>query len=138
MPGKDYSRSNQPTASIYRADIPARCLFLQKHTSRVCRPPLVTELSQPMFQLLQEPEGAAAWLLSRTEYSDQLLSAAALIVAELREAVLAEAQFTCSAGIAHNKMLAKLASNMHKPAQQTIVPLAAIPELYEDLPLKKL
>lgn len=59
-------------------------------------------------------------------------------MAELRAAVAAETEFSCSAGIAHNKMLAKLASNMHKPAQQTVVPLAAIPELYEELPLKKL
>ncbi len=31
------------------------------------------------------------------------------------------AGFTCSAGIAHNKLLAKLGSAMHKPNQQTVV-----------------
>lgn len=35
---------------------------------------------------------------------DQLLACGALIVAELRTAVLKETQFTCSAGIAHNKV----------------------------------
>lgn len=32
------------------------------------------------------------------------------------------AGFTCSAGIAANKLLAKVGSALHKPNQQTIVP----------------
>lgn len=39
---------------------------------------------------------------------DALLACGALIVAELRAAVLAETQFTCSAGIGHNKVWQKL------------------------------
>jgi len=35
---------------------------------------------------------------------DALLACGALIVAELRAAVLVETQFTCSAGIGHNKV----------------------------------
>jgi nucleotidyltransferase/DNA polymerase involved in DNA repair len=35
-------------------------------------------------------------------------------------------------------MLAKLASGMHKPAQQTIVPSAAVTELLASLPIKKM
>lgn len=35
--------------------------------------------------------------------------------------------YTCSAGIAPTKILAKLASGLHKPRQQTVVAFAAIP-----------
>eukprot|EP00466_Bigelowiella_natans_P018531 jgi/Bigna1/90681/estExt_fgenesh1_pg.C_760077 len=38
---------------------------------------------------------------------DRLLAAGALVVKELRDRVLAETQFTVSAGIGHNKMMAK-------------------------------
>lgn len=42
------------------------------------------------------------------------------------------------AGIAHNKILAKLASGMHKPSQQTVVTLDCVPGLMADLPIPKL
>jgi nucleotidyltransferase/DNA polymerase involved in DNA repair len=49
---------------------------------------------------------AGEWLCQRNaSRDDQLLACGALIVAELRAAVLQETQFTCSAGIAHNKVL---------------------------------
>lgn len=46
--------------------------------------------------------------------------------------------YHCSAGIAHNKILAKLAAGMHKPNQQTILPQASIVHLYETLPINKI
>ncbi|GFQ00847.1 DNA polymerase eta [Phtheirospermum japonicum] len=79
------------------------------------------------------------WFLSRNaDHRDKLLACGALIVAELRLEVLKETEFTCSAGIAHNKMLAKLASGMNKPAQQTIVPFSSVLNLLEPLPIKKM
>ena len=42
------------------------------------------------------------------------------------------------AGVAHNKILAKLASGLHKPSQQTLVCLDAVPGLLRDLPIPKL
>ncbi|KAK6150239.1 hypothetical protein DH2020_017764 [Rehmannia glutinosa] len=79
------------------------------------------------------------WFLgSNTDHRDKLLACGALIVAELRLEVLKETEFTCSAGIAHNKMLAKLASGMNKPAQQTIVPSSSVTKLLESLPIKKM
>ncbi|KAK8943220.1 hypothetical protein KSP39_PZI009451 [Platanthera zijinensis] len=69
---------------------------------------------------------------------DKLLACGAIIVAQLRGDVLKETEFTCSAGIAHNKMLAKLASGMNKPAQQTIVPSSAVKDLLASLPVKKM
>ncbi|KAL8033985.1 hypothetical protein ABFX02_13G191400 [Erythranthe guttata] len=76
--------------------------------------------------------------MSDADRRDKLLACGALIVAELRLEVLKETEYTCSAGIAHNKMLAKLASGMNKPAQQTIVPLSSVSTLLESLPIKKM
>lgn len=75
---------------------------------------------------------------SDASYQDKLLACGALIVSDLRMQVLKETEFTCSAGIAHNKMLAKLASAMNKPAQQTIVPHSSIEGLLASLPIKKM
>ncbi|GMY35061.1 dna polymerase eta [Fagus crenata] len=84
-------------------------------------------------------ENVREWLCSSdADRRDKLLACGALIVAELRMHVLKETEFTCSAGIAHNKMLAKLASGMHKPAQQTVVPFFSVKGLLESLPIKKM
>ncbi|KZV46344.1 DNA polymerase eta [Dorcoceras hygrometricum] len=78
------------------------------------------------------------FLMNNGDHRDKLLACGALIVAELRLEVLKETEFTCSAGIAHNKMLAKLTSGMHKPAQQTIVPFSSVKNFLEPLPIKKM
>lgn len=45
------------------------------------------------------------WLCRRdADRRDKLLACGALIVAELRMQVLRETEFTCSAGVAHNKV----------------------------------
>ncbi|KAM0952150.1 putative DNA-directed DNA polymerase [Dioscorea sansibarensis] len=72
------------------------------------------------------------------DHEDKLLACGAIIIAQLRIQVMEETQFTCSAGIAHNKMLAKLASAMHKPAQQTVVRTSAVKDLLASLPVKKM
>lgn len=49
------------------------------------------------------------WLCrSEADHRDKLLACGALIVAELRKQVLKETEFTCSAGVAHNKVLQSL------------------------------
>ncbi|WVZ68781.1 hypothetical protein U9M48_017675 [Paspalum notatum var. saurae] len=87
----------------------------------------------------EKEKNVRAWLCrSDADYQDKLLACGAIIVAQLRIRVLEETQFTCSAGIAHNKMLAKLVSGMHKPAQQTVVPLSSIQDFLSSLPVKKM
>ncbi|KAL7241615.1 hypothetical protein ACSBR1_014251 [Camellia fascicularis] len=84
-------------------------------------------------------DNVSEWLhWSDVDHLDKLLACGALIVAELRMQVLKETEFTCSAGIAHNKMLAKLVSGMNKLAQQTVVPFTSIKGLLEHLPIKKM
>ncbi|KAK3013799.1 hypothetical protein RJ639_009013 [Escallonia herrerae] len=84
-------------------------------------------------------EKVREWLhRSDADHRDKLLACGAHIVAELRLQVLKETEFSCSAGIAHNKMLAKLASGMNKPAQQTVVPFSSVMGLLQPLPIKKM
>ncbi|WJX46856.1 DNA-directed DNA polymerase [Trifolium repens] len=84
-------------------------------------------------------EEVRKWLCrSDASYQEKLLACGAFIVADLRMQVLRETEFTCSAGVAHNKMLAKLASAMNKPAQQTVVPHSSVEGLLVSFPIKKM
>uniref|UniRef100_A0A0B6ZJQ7 DNA polymerase eta n=1 Tax=Arion vulgaris TaxID=1028688 RepID=A0A0B6ZJQ7_9EUPU len=70
--------------------------------------------------------------------SEYRLAVAASIVEEMRAAVLKETGFTCSAGIASNKMLAKFACGRNKPNKQTVLPMSSVKTLFETLPLQKI
>ncbi|XP_054732862.1 DNA polymerase eta [Anastrepha obliqua] len=76
--------------------------------------------------------------MAATRHSDIRLLIGAAIAGEVRAAVKAETGYECSAGIAHNKILAKLACGINKPNKQTILPLTQIPVLFETLPLGKI
>ncbi|ETN64190.1 DNA polymerase eta [Anopheles darlingi] len=69
--------------------------------------------------------------------SDIKLLVGASIVNEIRAAVKEKTGYECSAGVAHNKILAKLTAGFHKPNKQTILPIDSIAKLYETLPVKK-
>jgi DNA polymerase eta len=69
---------------------------------------------------------------------DQLLCEAASISSEIRSAVWRDCSFTCSAGIATNKLLAKFASAENKPNMQTMCPHSAVTSLLDSVPLRRL
>lgn len=62
--------------------------------------------------------------------SDIKLLIGSSIVNEIRAAVKSQTGYECSAGIAHNKILAKLVCGMNKPNKQTILPQKHIGRLY--------
>ncbi|XP_059061747.1 DNA polymerase eta isoform X2 [Achroia grisella] len=70
------------------------------------------------------------------EHAKRLL-VGSIIVSEIRAAVFKETGYKCSAGIAHNKILAKLVCGMNKPDKQTVLPKHSINILYRTLSLKK-
>ncbi|KAH3851921.1 hypothetical protein DPMN_094408, partial [Dreissena polymorpha] len=72
------------------------------------------------------------------EMHDRRLAVGAVIAEEMRQAVYEDTGFRCSAGIAHNKMLAKLACGFHKPNKQTILPHSQVPQLFKSLPIRKI
>ena len=70
-------------------------------------------------------EAAEASVVVDTQLSpehdfDARLAVAAQLTGQLRKRVADELQFTISAGISHNKLLAKLASAMNKPNNQVL------------------
>ncbi|XP_026080567.1 DNA polymerase eta [Carassius auratus] len=66
------------------------------------------------------------------------LTVGALIVEEMRAAVEEHTGFRCSAGVSHNKVLAKLACGLNKPNRQTVLPLGSVPELFSTLAISKI
>ncbi|OQE18656.1 hypothetical protein PENSTE_c017G01408 [Penicillium steckii] len=59
--------------------------------------------------------------LNNPDWDDISLHIGSEIVRDLRRKLYDEMKYTCSAGIAHNKLLAKLASTYRKPNHQTII-----------------
>ncbi|KAG2490797.1 hypothetical protein HYH03_010719 [Edaphochlamys debaryana] len=69
---------------------------------------------------------------------DRRLVVGGLIALRLRRAVREALDFTCSAGVAANKLLAKVGSARNKPDKQTLVLPRGVEGLLADLPLGKL
>ncbi|XP_022097296.1 DNA polymerase eta-like [Acanthaster planci] len=82
--------------------------------------------------------GTFQWLDQLTDIEGKRLAIAAVIVEEMRAAVLQQTKFHCSAGISHNKVLAKLACGLHKPKKQTVVPKQSVERLFKTLPINKI
>nr|CAH7751321.1 unnamed protein product [Callosobruchus chinensis] len=66
------------------------------------------------------------------------LAIGGLITEEIRAAVLERTGYKCSAGVAHNKVLAKLVCGLHKPNKQTVLPHDSVPILYKNMPVTKI
>lgn len=65
-------------------------------------------------------------------------SDAAVIAREIRAQIYEETQLTASAGISTNKLIAKIASDWHKPNGQHQIKAEDIPEFMKSLPVAKL
>uniref|UniRef100_A0A8B9SXM2 DNA polymerase eta n=1 Tax=Anas platyrhynchos TaxID=8839 RepID=A0A8B9SXM2_ANAPL len=86
--------------------------------------------------------GVQEWLASLSfddpDCPDLQLTMGAVIVEEMRVAVEKATGFRCSAGISHNKMLAKLACGLNKPNRQTLVPSRSVPQLFSQMPVSNI
>ncbi|RZF34267.1 hypothetical protein LSTR_LSTR010241 [Laodelphax striatellus] len=90
----------------------------------------------------ERSEGVCRWLsdLRNGELDDvasKKLAFGARIVEEIRASVYEKTGFRCSAGIAHNKIMAKLVCGLHKPNRQTVLPTSGVAELFSSLPVQK-
>nr|XP_033469044.1 DNA polymerase eta [Epinephelus lanceolatus] len=93
----------------------------------------------------QRSRGLQQWLaslpvplLGEQNSAELQLTLGAIIVEEMRAAVEKHTGFRCSAGISHNKVLAKLACGLNKPNRQTVLPLDSVTELFNSLPIGKI
>ncbi len=106
---------------------------------------LYSRVSQQVFRIFErftplvEPVSVDEAFLDVTG-AQRLFGDGAAIAALIKAAVLAETQLTVSVGVAPNKFLAKLASDMHKPDGLTVVPTepAAIRRFLAPLPVGKI
>jgi DNA polymerase eta len=67
-----------------------------------------------------------------------MLFIASEIVSQIRSEIYKSLRFTCSAGVAHNKTLAKICSSQHKPNKQTILPQFEAARFLKNFPLTKI
>lgn len=73
-----------------------------------------------------------------TTWRDLQLAIGAELAVEIRKEVYDKLQYTCSAGIAHYKTVAKLCSSKNKPNNQTVLREAARLDFMADVPFKKI
>uniref|UniRef100_A0A2K6Q916 RAD30 homolog A n=1 Tax=Rhinopithecus roxellana TaxID=61622 RepID=A0A2K6Q916_RHIRO len=87
-------------------------------------------------------QGLFQWLdslqLDNLTSPDLQLTVGAVIVEEMRAAIERDTGFQCSAGISHNKVLAKLACGLNKPNRQTLVSHGSVPQLFSQIPIRKI
>ncbi|XP_044243129.2 DNA polymerase eta isoform X3 [Ursus arctos] len=87
-------------------------------------------------------QGLFQWLeslqIDNTTSPDLQLTVGAVIVEEMRAAIEKETGFQCSAGISHNKVLAKLACGLNKPNHQTLVSHGSVPQLFSQMPISRI
>lgn len=114
-------------------------------------PELMTISTQdPDYNLPMPPTSALSWTGSKLietddelenvspDWDDIVLHIGADIVQDVRAKILAELKYTCSAGIAHNKVISKLAAGHNKPNQQTVVRARAVNAFLSQYKLSKI
>lgn len=72
------------------------------------------------------------------DWDDVAILIGSEIVRNVRAAVRSNLKYTCSAGIAQNKMLAKLGSAHKKPNAQTIIRNRAVQQFLSDFKFTKI
>ncbi|ELT99496.1 hypothetical protein CAPTEDRAFT_172544 [Capitella teleta] len=91
---------------------------------------------------VQRERGLITWLRSQSDAHtvnehEKQLAVGAVIVEEMRARVHTVTGFRCSAGIASNKMLAKLVCGINKPNKQTLLPFSNILHFFGGVKVKK-
>lgn len=105
-------------------------ILLQRYPELAAPPPL----DDPLSHLPMPPSTVLDWQadslvdldVDETEedapdWDDIAMLLGSEILRSVRAAIREKLKYTCSAGIAHNKMLAKLGSGYRKPNQQTVI-----------------
>ena len=102
----------------------------------------ITHEDLPNSFVIGSEESKEAWLNEvfneeNLRSDDVRLAIGAKIVEDMRAEVFKQTQFRCSAGIAHNKVLAKLTCGIHKPNKQTVLPQNQVASLFQKIKVGK-
>ncbi|KAH0544641.1 hypothetical protein FGG08_001291 [Glutinoglossum americanum] len=122
-------------------------LLLQRYPELKSPPPSgdpTEHLPPPPTSALDWGKGALIDLDSKgtedddPDWDDVAMLLGSEIVRSVRGAIRERLKYTCSAGVAHNKMLAKLGSGHRKPNQQTIVRDRAVQHFLSEFKFTKI
>ena len=127
---------------------PVHEMLLERYPEELARPP---PYDDPTENLPAPPTTALDWNadalvdldegqteLDDPDWDDIAIMTGAEIVRSIRAAIREELKYTCSAGIARNKMLAKLGSGANKPNQQTVVRNRAVQQFLDGFKFTKI
>lgn len=95
----------------------------------------IEEVDQNEKQSYEKNVNLCAFPLTNNE---RLLCIGAIISREIRHAIYTKLGYTCSTGVAGNKLLAKLASPLNKPNGQVVVAPRFVTTLLKNLPMRKI
>jgi len=103
---------------------------------------IIEDKDIPNTFVVGHEESSASWLSGTYDNADLRtenvrLAVGAAIVEDMRAEVFKQTEFRCSAGIAHNKVMAKLIAGLHKPNKQTLLPSDQINQLFQTISIGK-
>ena len=145
-----------PVSKVEKASIDEVFLDLstQVHGILLERYPMLSgpaPYDDPTEQLPRPPITALEWMTDAVvdldaqetedddpDWDDIVMLVASEIIRDVRATIYEKLKYTCSAGIARNKMLAKLGSAHRKPNQQTIIRNRAIQHFLGDFKFTKI
>jgi len=125
-------------ASIDEAYIDLTDLVNAKMTESI----IIEDKDIPNTFVVGHEESSASWLSETYDNSDLRtenvrLAVGAAIIEDMRAEVFKQTEFRCSAGIAHNKVMAKLIAGLHKPNKQTLLPSDQVNQLFQKISIGK-
>jgi len=125
-------------ASIDEAYIDLTDLVNARMTESKC----IEAKDLPNTFVVGHEDNSEEWLMETYDSTDLRtenvrLAIGAAIIEEMRAEVFKQTEFRCSAGIAHNKVMAKLIAGLHKPNKQTVLPSNEVNELFQQINISK-
>jgi DNA polymerase eta len=143
-----YRLANLEILEVLHGEVPSHCVIERASIDEVFIDvtSLVDEEIGRMEEIQDEAQQVFTWNsvtyggtpLMTSDQTAVRLATGAKIAARLRGAIQCKCQFTSSAGIACNKLLAKVGSALNKPNQQTVIHPSSVALLMKNLPLRKL
>ena len=117
-----------PGFSLTLENLPNTCVVQPKNDDAAAKPRSSCEVLSEFLHTVDLND----------DVSSKKLALGAEIMENIRFQVFERTQFRCSAGIAHNKILAKLACGINKPNKQTVIPQYLVKPFFSSLPVHKL